>query len=408
MQYRNYDPEKDKKAANRIWLECGWIEKDDSKPMDTLIEKARTIVADVNGEPECLVVSTLGNMDYLGERIPFSCIAGVTTSLIARKQRLAARLTATRIALDTLDGCHVSGLGTFEQGYYDKLGYGSETYHHYAMFSPAILSVDVEPRVPTRLDIDDFEKLHKCRLNRLRMHGSVSIDLPEVTKAEMQWSKAGFGFGYFDDSGKLTHHLWMKGKGKEQGPYEVWWMAYQNFDQFKELLALLKSFGDQIHLVKMVEPPGVHVQDFLKQPFRFRDVTRKSEFENTTRAAAWHQRRICDLEKCLEKTHLSGEDVRFNLKLHDPIEKYLDDDIGWKGISGDYVVTLGPDSNAEKGSDDSLPTLTASVGAFTRMWLGVLPASSLTIGDNLTGPQELIEKLDHLIRVPRPAPHWEY
>ena len=78
------------------------------------------------------------------------------------------------------------------------------------------------------------------------------------------------------------------------------------------------------------------------------------------------------------------------------------------GISGDYIVTLGPDSNAEKGSDDSLPLLTASVGAFTRMWLGVLPASSLSIGDDLAGPQELIEKLDYLIRVPRPSPNWEY
>jgi hypothetical protein len=214
--------------------------------------------------------------------------------------------------------------------------------------------------------------------------------------------------GYCDDNGDLTHHFWMKGKGKEQGPYSIWWMAYRDFDQLKELLALLKSFGDQIHLVRMIEPHGIQQQDLLKQPFRFRTITEKSEYENTMRAAAWHQFRICDLAACLEKTHLPGDSVRFNLKLDDPIKKYLDADIGWQGISGEYIITLGPDSNAEKGSDSSLPTMEASVGAFTRLWLGVLSASGLVVSDNLTAPTELLQILDHLIRVPRPTPDWEF
>ena len=408
MKYRQYDPEKDKKAVNRIWLECGWIEKDDAKPMDTLVDAAKAIVANIDGQPECIVVSTPGDMDYLGEKLSFSCIAAVTTGLVARKQKLAAHLTATRIALDAIDGFEVSGLGMFEQGYYNKLGYGTGSYDHFIRFSPATLTIDEDPRVPRRLEVDDFELVHKSRLTRTRAHGSVNIHLPEATKAEMQWTKNGVGFGYCDDNGDLTHHFWMKGKGKEQGPFSIWWMAYRDTAQLRELLALLKSFGDQIHLVRMSQPPGIQLQDILRQPFRFRTITEKSEYENTMRAAAWQQYRICDLAACLEKTHLPGDPVRFNLKLDDPIEKYLDAGIGWQGISGEYIITLGPDSDAEKGSDNTLPSMHASVGAFTRLWLGVLSASGLAFSDNLTAPTELLHRLDHLIRVPSPTPDWEF
>ncbi|MDP8238431.1 MAG: sterol carrier protein domain-containing protein [Candidatus Hatepunaea meridiana] len=126
------------------------------------------------------------------------------------------------------------------------------------------------------------------------------------------------------------------------------------------------------------------------------------------RAAAWWQLRICNLEKCLERTHLNGDEVRFNLILNDPIEKYLDEDVEWKGISGNYIITLGADSNAEKGSDKSLSTMKASVGAFTRMWFGVLPASSLAVSDELSASEELLKKLDNLIRLPKPKLDWEF
>ncbi|MCK4856663.1 MAG: GNAT family N-acetyltransferase, partial [candidate division Zixibacteria bacterium] len=172
MKYRTYNPETDKQAVNRIWYECGWLEKDDPKPMDALLEEAAVIVADVNGEPECLAMSYLGDMDYLGERLPFSCIAGVTTSLVARRQKLAGRLTATRIALDAAAGAPVSALGMFEQGYYNRLGYGTYGYEHICCITPATLRVDVSPRVPKRLTKGDWKLMHQSRLSRLRVHGS--------------------------------------------------------------------------------------------------------------------------------------------------------------------------------------------------------------------------------------------
>ena len=72
------------------------------------------------------------------------------------------------------------------------------------------------------------------------------------------------------------------------------------------------------------------------------------------------------------------------------------------------MVALGPESSAEPGTDGTLPTLTASVGAFTRMWLGVLPATGLAVTDELEGPQELLEELDWALRLPQPRYDWGF
>ena len=80
---------------------------------------------------------------------------------------------------------------------------------------------------------------------------------------------------------------------------------------------------------------------------------------------------MCDVPNCLARTRLWGESVLFNLQLTDPITDMVGEDAPWCGVAGDYVVALGPSSGAERGYDDSLPTLHASVGAFTRLWFGV-------------------------------------
>ena len=74
----------------------------------------------------------------------------------------------------------------------------------------------------------------------------------------------------------------------------------------------------------------------------------------------------------------------------------------------DYVVTLGPVSSAEPGREPSLPTFTASVGAFTRLWLGVRPATGLAVTDELSGPQDLLSRLDGMLRLPDPKPDWDF
>ena len=55
-----------------------------------------------------------------------------------------------------------------------------------------------------------------------------------------------------------------------------------------------------------------------------------------------------------------------------------------------------------------MPTLTASVGAFTRLWLGVRPATGLAVTDDLDGLPELLSALDEILRLPVPNIGWEF
>ncbi|RLC89874.1 MAG: hypothetical protein DRI37_02955 [Chloroflexi bacterium] len=410
-QFRQYDPRKDKKAIRRIWREVGWLGKgkDKKKAMDLVVECGRALVAEVQGEAECLVLSAPGSLRYLTEELPFAAVTNVTTSRVARKQGLASHLTARLVAEDALGGALVSGLGFFEQGYYDQLGFGVGGYEHWLGFDPAQLRLERRARVPRRLTVADWKVIHASRLARLRGHGALNLFPTALSRSEMIWTTEGFGLGYYDGpSGELTHHLWLNNGAKENGPYNVRWSSYQTYDQFLELLALLKSLGDQVRLVRLREPQGIQLQDFLKQPFRFRQLTEKAKYENVMKATAYWQMRINDLPACLAKTRLRGETLRFNLRLTDPIAHYLDEDAPWRGVGGEYRVTLGPESAAETGTDSALPMLTASVNAFTRLWLGVRPATGLAVSDDLAGPPELLEALDWALRLPEPKPGWDF
>ena len=206
----------------------------------------------------------------------------------------------------------------------------------------------------------------------------------------------------------LTHHFWGAMEEAEYGPLSIWWMVYQTPEQLLELLALVKAQSDQVNWVGMVEPPGVQMQDLIEQPLRQRRLSERSKFPSGIQTQTFYQMRICDLDACLARTHLPAGEVRFNLELHDPIEHFLDADVPWRGIGGSYVVTLGPESGSENGRDDRLPTLKASVGAFTRLWLGVRPAYGLTVGDDLAGPPELLEALEAVLRLPTPMVDWAF
>lgn len=407
-RFRSYDPVKDKEAVHRIWRETGWLEDGQEEAMDIFVEASRTSIADIDGEAECIVLTVPGSIRYLEEDLPFCCIASVTTSRIARKQGLAKKLTAESVAREASEGALVAGLGMFEQGFYDQLGFGTGPYEHWVAFDPASLTIETEPRIPKRLMKDDWEKVHESRLRRQRRHGACNIDSPKGTKAEIGWDKKAFGFGYFDSQGELTHHIWFATKQVEHGPYEVRWMAYRSKEQFLELMALIKNLGDQVRLIIMREPADIQLQDLMSKPFRGRQVTEKSTFENRINASAYWQMRILDLEGCMKKTHHSGEEVSFNLSIKDPIENVLDKDAPWRGIAGEYVVILGSHSRAQRGKDRKLPVLKASVNAFTRMWLGVRPASGLAVTDDLSGPEQLLRSLDRILSIPEPHPDWDF
>jgi len=409
MQYREYDPKRDRDAVHRIWREAGWLEKGKEELADMHLTCGRLLVAEVGGQAECLVSSAPGVMRYVEEDLAFAGCTGVATGRVARKQGLAKRLLARLIAADAADGALVVGLGMFEQGFYDRVGYGTGGYEHSLSFDPSTLRVDRRARPPRRLGAEDAELVHACRLARLRGHGGLNFHATAMTAPEVRWSEKAFGLGYCDGpSGELTHHVWITVDDIESGPYRVAWMAYRDYGQLLELLALVKSLGDQVRLVTMQEPQGIQLQDLLDRPFKHRQITEKSKFESRARAEAYWQMRICDVAKCLAETHLRGEEARFNLRLSDPIAELLGEELSWRGVGGEYVVTLGPSSGAEVGRDPGLSTLTASVNAFTRLWLGVRPATGLAVTDELSGPPALLEELDWLLRLPDPKPDWDY
>ncbi|HPO74879.1 MAG TPA: GNAT family N-acetyltransferase, partial [Armatimonadota bacterium] len=158
--FRAYDPERDREATHRIWREVGWLKKGREEAMDRYVRASRALVAEIDGTAECLVLSTPGSLRYLDEDLPFACVIGVTTSYIARRQKLAGRLAARLVAADALDGALVTALGMFEQGFYNKLGFGTGTYEIFYAFDPAHLRVPVSPRVPCRITPDDWEEVH--------------------------------------------------------------------------------------------------------------------------------------------------------------------------------------------------------------------------------------------------------
>ena len=411
MEIRQYDPSRDREAVQRIWREVGWLEdeKGHREGLGHFTECGKAFVADIRGSAECLVLTAPGSVRYLDEDLPMSCVTAVTTGRIARKQGFAGKMTAHAVAVDAAEGAAVSSLGMFEQGYYNRLGFGTGVSEHMIAFDPGSLCVGKKANVPVRLGREDWERMHASRRARLRGHGSCSIDAAAFTRAAALWTKNGFGLGYIDESsGELTHHFWCWSGEGEWGPLRVEWMAYRTWDQFLELMALLQGLGDQIKLVRMLEPQGIQVQDLISMPFHQNKTTRKGEMETGNRAIAFWQMRICDLHKCLEKTRLRGGEARFNLRLEDPVTRYLDGGSPWGGIGGEYVVTLGESSGAEEGREETLPTLETTVGAFTRLWLGVKPATGLAVTDDLRGDAALLDQLDSLLRLPEPHPDWPF
>ena len=340
MTFRPYQESRDYEAVLRIYREVGWItEKDHEQATKALLESARGLVAEIHGSAECLAIGDTGSIRYLKTDLPLCVVAGVTTSRIARKQGLAGRLTAQLLAEEASRGHAVAMLGVFEQGYYNQLGFGNGCYEYWCTLDPSMLQIPVKARTPVRLGVDDWQMMHNSRLSRFRMHGSCSISSPALTRADILWTEHGFGMGYLDEHGELSHHLWCSAKG-EHGPYRVHWMAYRTKDQFLELMALLHSLGEQVRSIRLHEPPGIQLQDFIRQPFKSRQITERSPHENRMTAGAYWQVRILDLNRCLSASKLDCEPIRFNLTLTDPIARLVPEECSWKGDAGEYTVTL--------------------------------------------------------------------
>jgi ribosomal protein S18 acetylase RimI-like enzyme len=427
MDIRAYDTAADYGEVLRVYREVGWV--DASEEMEEAfrryIEGARTLVADLEGRPECVVTTMPGTLRYLERDLPLCAVTGVTTGRVARKQGLARHLTAHALAQAAKGGEAVAMLGMFEQGFYDTLGFGTGAYERTYSFDPATLDVSGRPSVPSNLTIEDLPAIHRSRHRRRRRHGGCTLE-PEGHTAEGLYHRKGlFGMGYWNRDGtELTHHFWGEQKG-ENGPLEIYWMTYQTREQFLELLRLLKALSDQIDLVTMPEPAGVMLQSFLRLPFRTRRTTEAGKKANTMESEAPWQLRILDLPRSIAATRLctaadshataaeahggSPEElqVTFNLTLTDPVSAFCQDG-GWQGVAGQYTIRLGSSSEAASGHTPALPELRASVNAFSRLWIGAADADTLAFSGEIEAPESLIATLDRSWCMPEPRREWAF
>ncbi|MCZ6853860.1 MAG: GNAT family N-acetyltransferase [Gammaproteobacteria bacterium] len=406
MDIRPYEEARDLNAVKRIWYEIGWIEDaEDAKYLRDVLRVGKSLVAMIDDEAECLVHTVPGKMRCIDEDLDMCAVTAVTTSRRARKKGFAQALTARQLANGARDGAEIAVLGIFDQGFYDLLGFGTGSYEHEVSFDPATLLIDRTFRTPTRLTKANWRDIHGAMTRRLRAHGGCVLHPPEIMKAELAWTENGFGLGYYDGK-ELSHFFWCEAKS-ENGPYHIAGMAYRNGDELLELLALLKAFGDQVSSVRLMEPPEIQLQSLLKQPFRNRRNTKGSKHENIHQSFAWWQLRVLNVAACVAKRLWHGPEVRFNLELTDPVESFLTED-DWQGVGGDYVVTFGGTSNAISGSEAGLATLCASVNAFSRLLFGIISASSATLTDGVTAPENLLKALDAALVSPSAKLTWDF
>lgn len=399
---RSYEPG-DLDAYVRIWLECGWISdgEKEKQGLGLFAEAGHSSVAVLNGEPESFGSWFDGTVHYDSTDLSLGHIAAITTSRLGRRQGFASLLTERCLVEAAEAGFAVASLGIFDEGFYDKFGFGTGSAVPIVQFDPASLRVDAPYATPERFDLKDLPELQQALANRLQGHGSVTIDSPIWLGGDWESAERTFALGYRNDEGRLTH-FFAGAPDADFAHYEIFIFSYETTDQLLQLLRLLSELGDQAVSMMVVEPSHVRLLDLIERPRRQRKRSLRGNHEAGERADSWWQMRILDLEACIAARSWPGEPVRFNLTLTDPLTDSPTS--SWTGLGGDYTVTIAADSTVEPGHTSGLDQLDASVGAFTRMWLSVLPASQLTITDSLTGPAELLDALDQAFALPVPKP----
>lgn len=410
VTFRKFNARKDKKSAYRIWQECGWVskEKRETDTLDLFIKASSVWVADINGSAEALSFAVPAHFNHTGTELNMAAINAVTTSRIARNVGSASGTLTRLLAEQAAAGAQLSGLGIFEQGFYDRFGYGNGPYELWVRFDPAWLRDLGRPPIPERLGPKDWAEIHTARHARRKKHGAVDLLPPEITRCEMQWNENSFGLGY-RENGKLSHFFvaHYDGGAGEQGPYFIDWIVYRNLEQYRDLLALIRGLGDQVRHVRMREPRDIQLQSLMQKPFQLYHLTQESKNAFRMNALAYWQLRILDLPGCISALK-AGAPLEFNLTVTDPVANLMPEASPWTGCGGEYTVRLGPSSNLVSGHTDGLPGLTTGIGDLTRFWMGAATAEVLSTLGSFRGPESLIHALDQTLSVPVPDPDWDF
>ncbi|MCH7788033.1 MAG: hypothetical protein IH940_01175 [Acidobacteria bacterium] len=407
VEIRSYDADRDLKSVARIWREVGWIDESEAQAagLSVFLEGGQSRVAIVDGSAECAVHRGEGLIRYLYEDLDLCVISAVVVSRIARRIGVATSMTAQAVTSGAKQGAEVAFLGMFEQGFYDRLGFGSGGYEHKLTFDPATLTVPIPDRIPVRISTDQALEVHDLMARRTRGHGGIVVSEPQALAAEMACLESPVALGYRNEDGRLTHAL--LGESKNAKSVNITHLLAEEPNQLLELLGLIRAQSDQWASVRIPEPPELQVQDLIRHPIRQRSARELAGSGVPFESIAWWQARILDLPKCVARWRGPVEPLVFALELHDPLSDR--DDVDWDGLSDEWTITIGAESSAVRGlARSDLPLMRSGVGAFTRLWLGVRSASVLARSTDLDAPQELLEALDRAICLPRPQPGIEF
>jgi len=414
ISFRPFDAETDTAAVARIWHETRWIDADNDaqrRALEAFLSGGSADVGVIDGSAECLVHRTPGTIDYDDQVLAASVISAVTTSHVGRRQRLASTLTARAIAQAGQDGAVVALLGMFEQGFYDRFGFGTGAPTLVATFDPDSLRVGGTPyRPPVRLGLEDGVAMGDAMRRRLGHHGRVTLDAPDLLVAEWGFMERPFALGYRDGD-RITHFVAGSLKD-ENGPFEIQVASYETGDQLLELLRLLHELGDQVHSVELMEPAHLQLHPLIDTPNRQRSRSRRGPHETGTRVATWWQFRVLDVPAAVAARRWVGPPVEFDLVVSDPIDELLADPVdrmGWTGPAGSYRIRIATESSGERIADadaagEGRPLLRCSIGSFSRLWFGVQPATALALTSEIDAPAALLDQLDAALLLPRPQP----
>ncbi len=409
-----YDPERHHRDIVRIWEECGWIERGNAElasALSTFAAAHRSWVLEADGAAEVAVFLADGVMRCFDSDLPFSAVTAVTAGLVYRQRGGAGRLLARALAQDAAAGKVVAGLGVFDIGFYDRLGFGTGCYEKWYQFDPGDLRVPRLDRAPQRLTIADAEHIHASRCATPARHGDCYLTDPRLTSSEMILEKGGFGLG-FREGNEISHHIWFQAEDLEKSTWRVLWYSYRTKRQFIELLSLIASFRDQVRSVYIHEPSWMQIQELVDRPFRAEVIRRGTDQPSLINADAYWQARILDVPRAVAAIPGANDEVQFSLNLSDPIDRHLTADADpWTGCAGQYQVKLGAEPSAKRvsdRSDKSLQTLSCSIGSFTRLWLGVVEPQTLKALGEIDAPEELIDDLARCLPTIRPQRSWDF
>lgn len=405
-----YDPDKHFEDCLLTWKDAGWFEKGQEKAAGEFIDSGSALVGIHQGRAVALATSGRGTFKHFlfNDELQFCSINSVNVAFHGRKKGFAALLTAELLAQAAENGVACAGLGMFEQGFYDRLGFANMPYWKSVYLRPSEISLQGRTvSDPVRLNGDDWEEVHNSRTKRLRGHGSINLE-PSSTRAAFDFSPGCFVLGFRNEREELTHHVFFEKIRNEHGPVFTGWLCFRNSEQFRDLLLLIKNMGDQIDLIRISEPGGIQIQSLLNRPLASGRRTLNSGAKRVeTRALSWTQCRILNLDKCIQGLVCPGGKCSFNLRLTDPVNSFLDKSFSWRGTGGDYAVKLSDSSDMAKGFIKGLPLLECSVNAFTKLWNGTTRATMLPYTEKISAPAELLEKIDESLFMPEPAYDWE-